>query len=87
MDTSYVTTKGQLVVPARLRKRYGIKPGTMVRFVERGGEILFQPLTKEYIGSIHGVLAGEKSATQELLQERAKDRKREEAKIEKRRSR
>lgn len=83
MDTAYVTSKGQLVVPAKLRRRYGIKPGTKVYFIERGNEILFQPVTKEYIRSVCGMLKSETSVTQELLKERAKDREREEAKLEK----
>jgi AbrB family looped-hinge helix DNA binding protein len=80
METSYVTTKGQLVVPARLRRKLGIKPGTKVCFVERGNEILFQPVTKEYIRSVCGMLKSDTSVTEELLEERAKDRKREESK-------
>jgi len=83
METAYVTSKGQLVVPARLRRRYGIKPGTKVCFIERGDEILFQPVTKEYIRGVCGMLKSETSVTQELLKERAKDREREEAKLEK----
>lgn len=79
METSYVTTKGQLVVPAKLRRKLGIKPGTKVCFVERGNEILFQPLTKEYIRSVCGMLKSETSVTEELLEERAKDKKREES--------
>ncbi len=80
METSYVTTKGQLVVPAKLRRKLGIKPGTKVCFVERGNEILFQPVTKEYIRSVCGMLKSDTSVTEELLEERAKDKKREEAK-------
>jgi AbrB family looped-hinge helix DNA binding protein len=80
METSYVTTKGQLVVPAKLRRKLGIKPGTKVCFVERGNEILFQPVTKEYIRSMCGMLKSETSATEELLEERARDKKREETK-------
>ena len=83
METAYVTSKGQLVVPAKLRRRYGIKPGTKVCFVERENEILFQPVTKEYIRSVCGMLKSETSVTQELLKERAKDKEREEAKLEK----
>jgi AbrB family looped-hinge helix DNA binding protein len=79
METSYVTTKGQLVVPAKLRRKLGIKPGTKVCFVERGNEILFQPVTKEYIRSVCGMLKSDTSVTEELLEERAKDKKREEA--------
>ncbi len=83
METAYVTSKGQLVVPARLRRRYGIKPGTKICFIERNGEILFQPVTREYIRSVCGMLKSETSATEELLKERAKDKEREEAKVEK----
>jgi len=83
METAYVTSKGQLVIPARLRRRYGIKPGTKVCFIERDNEILFQPVTKEYIRSVCGMLKSETSVTRELLKERAKDKELEEAKLEK----
>jgi len=83
VDAAYVTTKGQLVIPARIRRKLGIKPGTKVCFVERGGEILFQPVTKEYIRSVCGMLKSTTSVTQELLADRKKDRDREEAKLEK----
>jgi len=83
METVRVTSKGQLVVPARLRRKYGIKPGTMVRFIERDKEIVFQPLTREYIRSVCGMLKSKTPVTQELLKERAKDKEREEAKLEK----
>ena len=82
MDAAYVTTKGQLVIPARIRRKLGIKPGTKVCFVERGGEILFQPVTKEYIRSVCGMLKSTTSVTQELLTDRKKDKEREEAKLE-----
>ena len=83
MDVAYVTTKGQLVIPARIRRKLGIKPGTKVCFVERGGEILFQPVTKEYIRSVCGMLKSTTSVTQELLTDRKNDKEREEAKLEK----
>ena len=83
MDTAQVTSKGQLVVPARLRRKYGIKPGTKVRFIERGNEILFQPVTREYIRSVCGMLKSEASITEELLRERGRDKEREEARLEK----
>ncbi len=87
MEEATMTSKGQIVVPAKLRKRYGLKPGVKVYFIERNNEILFQPLTKETIRSAHGFLASETSVTKELLQERAKDREHEEAKLGKRRAR
>jgi len=77
MDTAQVTSKGQLVVPARLRHKYGIKAGTKVRFVERDNEIILQPLTRDYIRGVRGMLKSATSATRELLRERARDRRRE----------
>jgi len=84
MEESTITSKGQIVVPARLRRRYGLKPGTKVYFIERDKEIVFQPVTKENLKNVHGMLTSETSATKELLKERAKERDHEEAKLEKR---
>lgn len=73
METAYVTTKGRLVIPARIRRKFGIKPGTKVCFIERDNEILFQPVTKAYIRSVCGMLRSKTSVTAELLKERRKD--------------
>ena len=80
MDSAYVTSKGQLVVPARIRRLFGIKPGTRINFVEEGDRIIFQPVTREYIDSFCGVFKskrGGKSAVQEHLEERRAERDRE----------
>ena len=87
MDSAYVTSKGQLVVPARLRRKYGIKKGTKVRFLERDREIVLQPVTRQYIRGACGMLADGGPATPELLKERARDKQREEARGGKSRSR
>jgi AbrB family looped-hinge helix DNA binding protein len=79
-DTAYVTSKGQVVVPARLRRKYGIKAGTRLNFTEENGRIVLQPVTKEFIDSFCGVFPskpGGKSAVQELLDDRAAERARE----------
>ena len=70
MDSAYVTTKGQLVVPARIRRKYGIKPGTKVYFVEHGDQILFQPVTREFIRSVRGMLRSTDSVGEELVRDR-----------------
>ena len=83
MESAYVTSKGQLVVPARLRRRYGIKAGTKVCFIERNCEIVFQPVTREYIRSVCGMFKCDGSVTEELLKDRVRDKEREEARCEK----
>jgi AbrB family looped-hinge helix DNA binding protein len=82
MDSAYVTSKGQLVVPSRIRRRFGIKPGTRINFVEEGDRIIFQPVTREYIRSFRGMFKlkpGEKSVVEEHLEERRAERDKENA--------
>ena len=74
IETSVVTTKGQLVIPARLRRRFGIKKGTRVTFVEDAGRIIVQPVTREFIRGLRGSLKGEPSAFAALLEERKRER-------------
>ena len=74
IETSVVTTKGQLVIPARLRRRFGIKKGTRVTFVEDAGRIIVQPVTREFIRGLRGSLQGETSALATLLKERKRER-------------
>jgi AbrB family looped-hinge helix DNA binding protein len=74
VETSVVTTKGQLVIPARLRRRFGIKKGTRVTFAEDGGRIIVQPITREFIHGLRGSLKGEPSALAALMDERRHER-------------
>ena len=74
IETSVVTTKGQLVIPARLRRRFGIKKGTRVTFIEDAGRIIVQPVTREFIRNLRGSLPGEPSALADLLAERKRER-------------
>jgi AbrB family looped-hinge helix DNA binding protein len=74
VETSVVTTKGQLVIPARLRRRFGIRRGTLVSFLEDGGRIIVQPITREFIQSLRGSLKGKPSALDYLLEERKRER-------------
>ena len=74
IETSVVTTKGQLVIPARLRRRFGIKKGTRVTFLEDAGRIIVQPVTHEFIRNLRGSHKGEPSALAALLAERKRER-------------
>ncbi len=73
-ETSFLTTKGQLVIPARLRRRFGIKKGTVVTFTEDEGRIIVQPVTREFIRGLRGSLRGEPSALAALLEDRKRER-------------
>jgi AbrB family looped-hinge helix DNA binding protein len=73
-ETSTVTTKGQLVIPSKLRRKYAIKEGTQVAFIEEENRLILQPLTPEFVRSLRGSLSGEPSALQVLLEDRKRDR-------------
>ena len=75
-ETSTVTTKGQLVIPARLRKKYSIRKGTQVAFVEEENRLILQPITKEFINSLRGSLKGKPSILGLLLKTRRAERDR-----------
>ena len=52
------TSKGQLVIPAELRRKHGIAAGTKVKFLEDSfGRIVLQPFTESYIDRVMGCLA------------------------------
>jgi len=74
-QVSTVTTKGQLVIPSKLRRKYSIKKGTQVAFVEEENRLILQPLTPEFIRSLRGSLRGGPSALEALLEDRRRDRK------------
>jgi len=84
-ESAYMTSKGQVVIPARLRRKYGLKEGTKLNFAEEEGRFIIQPVTKEYISSFRGIFklkSGEKSVVQEHLEDRAKERARERRELE-----
>ena len=76
METSTVTTKGQVVIPAKLRKKYRIKVGTRIHFTEQGQKILIEPVTKDFYMKLRGSLKG-KGVIEELISQRKKDKKKE----------
>ena len=59
METT-ATTKGQIVIPAELRKKLYIKEGTRIRVEldEEHNRIILTPVTREYIHSLRGSLKG-----------------------------
>ena len=55
--------------------------------MEREHEVLFQPMTKEHIRNLAGMLKSTTSAMGELLKERKLDKEREDKKFARRRTR
>ena len=52
------TSKGQLVIPAALRRKHKIEAGTKVKILDdQFGRIVLQPITDDYIDRVMGLLA------------------------------
>jgi AbrB family looped-hinge helix DNA binding protein len=75
MET-YATVKGQIVIPAALRRKYGIKNGTKIIVTDIGDAIVLKPVTEQYLRNLQGSLKG-KGGLKILLAERHKDKERE----------
>jgi len=76
-----VSAKGWVVIPSVLRRRFGLKPGSSVEFQEEDEHIVLNPLTSDPVEELYGKLAGGISLKKALSEERAKELKREEARV------
>jgi AbrB family looped-hinge helix DNA binding protein len=68
-----VSSKGWVVIPAEIRKKYGLLPGKQVQVVDYGGIISLVPVADDPIEASRGLLAGGPSLTRELVREHAEE--------------
>jgi AbrB family looped-hinge helix DNA binding protein len=76
--TAVISSKGQIVIPASLRKRYSLNEGTTVLFQEERGRLVLEPSNYDAIFSLQGSLR-EFPLEASLDEERKAARKREDA--------
>ena len=74
------TTKGQVVIPARLRKEFHIETGTRAIVQSTPDGILLKPVTKHAVSLLHGII--KRKTGEESLAEQWAAHKREEAALE-----
>ncbi len=74
MET-YATTKGQIVIPSTVRRKFGIKEGTRieVEIDPEGQHIILTPITREYVNSLRGKYKG-KGLLKALMAEKKRER-------------
>jgi len=68
--TVKILSKGQIVIPAKIRKKYHIKPGSEIQIMEYGGIIYLIPPVKDPIKEACGLLPSRPSLSERLLKER-----------------
>lgn len=58
-SSSIISSKGQLVIPAELRQKYGLKEGVRVVFEDDGsGHLALRPSSFEEVYALRGMGAG-----------------------------
>jgi len=68
-----VSQKGYILIPKKLRERYGVKPGGKVQLIEDAGRLVIKPVPDDPIETACGFLEGDFSLAQDLLQEHQKE--------------
>lgn len=72
-----LSQKGWVVIPAALRKKYGLKPGADLQVVDYGGVLSIIPSAEDPIKSGAGMLKGNDSLTEAVVEEHRQERERE----------
>ncbi len=66
-------SKGQIVIPADIRKKYNIKPGSELQIIEYEGIIYLIPPVKDPIRAACGSLPQKPPLSERLLKERKEE--------------
>ena len=80
---SKVTARGQISVPAEIRKKLGLGPGSVLEWEERGGQVLVSKAGRHTSADVHEALSGkvvppkavdvEEAVRQHIRQRHARD--------------
>jgi AbrB family looped-hinge helix DNA binding protein len=73
MKSATITSKGQILIPVQLRRKYGLHAGAKVIISDEGTSIQVAPVTAKSIRSYVGILKG-KNLSGALLASRKKDK-------------
>jgi AbrB family looped-hinge helix DNA binding protein len=76
MPLATVSSKGWVVIPAELRKKYDLKAGSQVIMVDYGGVLAIVPAMSDAVKESYGLLKSGASLTKALLAEHAEESKR-----------
>lgn len=76
-----VSSKGQVVLPAELRRKYGIEAGTRLGVVDMAGVMYLVPVKEDPLAELRGMFRDSPGlSSAEAAEERRRDRKRESVK-------
>lgn len=70
MNISSVTSKGQVVIPVKFRRKYKIRGGSKVAFIEREKRLELKPVDKDYFRRLSGSLGLKGKMLRSLLNDK-----------------
>ena len=75
--TITVSARGQMVIPASIRKRYGLRQKSTIELLDLGKEVVIVHIPEKSLLKSRGILKG--VSTNDLMKERRNLRRREHA--------
>lgn len=75
METTVMTERGQISVPAELRKKYKFQRGQKFAWLDTGTSLKLIPIPDDPVAALRGIGKGE-NLLEKLLEERRKERER-----------
>ncbi len=68
-----LSQKGWVVIPAELRQKYNLTPGSLLQVVDYGGVLALVPQPKDPVETGAGLVQGDDSLTGALLEEHRRE--------------
>jgi AbrB family looped-hinge helix DNA binding protein len=83
MTKATISSKGQIAIPKALRERLNLKPGTQLAIDVQGESLVLKRVASGFPDwrTMEGMVCGGESLTKALMEERAADKARDEARI------
>lgn len=81
METSVLTSKGQLLIPKRIRNKYGIQSGVKVIFEEVSNGVIIRAMNEDYFKSFMGILNSDENLKADIKKAKEEEKKLEERKL------
>ena len=80
MSRATVSARGQLIIPRKLREKYGIKSKSKVEWLDMGNGLALIPIAEDPVKATRGILKG-KTLRESLLKMKREEIEREEKRI------
>ena len=74
MPVVQMSPKGQILIPKRLREKYGVLPGSRIQLLEGPEGIVIRTAPEDPVAAACGFLEGDFSLTEDLIEEHRKER-------------